>query len=41
MMDTIVTNLWEGPYTIRSYFLIDYKVTYQVNPQNDIFKKLF
>jgi len=20
MMDTIVTNLWEGPYTIKNYF---------------------
>lgn len=28
MMDTIVTNLWEGPYTIKSYFFLDYDVTY-------------
>jgi len=37
MMDTIVTNLWEGPYTIRSYFLIDYKVTYQNMQSTNIF----
>jgi len=29
MMDTIVTNLWEGPYTIKSYFFLEYEVTYQ------------
>jgi hypothetical protein len=29
MMDTIVTNYWESPYTIKYYFGIDFSVSFE------------